>query len=138
MDIALGAALAILGAVVGTLVLELIAGRRWKRQWTEERLRRLRGLRAETAENSVLDTSGSWRKAPFATDAWEEAKGVLADVEPEVEDTIRQAYVRVRAPRSRPRRAEAGGDHPGHPFPGPGRLELGAYRNSRRRVCGHH
>lgn len=97
MEIALGAALALLGTVVGTIVLEWLTGRRLERHFGEERLRKLRGLRAELAENNVLDTSGSWRKAPFATDAWEEAKSVLADLESEVEETIRHAYVRVRA-----------------------------------------
>jgi len=97
MEIVLGAAVALLGAVVGTIVLEWLTGRRLERHFGEERLRKLRGLRAELAENSMLDTSGSWRKAPFATDAWEEAKSVLADLELEVEETIRQSYVRVRA-----------------------------------------
>ena len=97
MEIALGAALAILGTVVGTIVLEWLTGRRLERHFGEERLRKVRGLRAELAENSVLDTSGSWRKAPFATDAWEQAKSVLADLESEVEETVRHAYVRVRA-----------------------------------------
>ena len=97
MEIVLGATVALLGAVVGTIVLEWLTGRRLERHFGEERLRKLRGLRAELAENSMLDTSGSWRKAPFATDAWEEAKSVLADLELEVEETIRQSYVRVRA-----------------------------------------
>jgi hypothetical protein len=97
METALGAALALLGAVVGTIALEWLTGRRMERHLREERLRKLHGLRAEVAENTVVDTAGSWRKAPFATDAWEEAKSVLAEVEPEVEDVIRHAYVRVRA-----------------------------------------
>lgn len=97
MEIVLGAAVALLGAVIGTIVLEWLTGKRLERHFGEERLRKLRGLRAELAENSMLDTSGSWRKAPFATDAWEEAKSVLADLELEVEETIRQSYVRVRA-----------------------------------------
>ncbi|MFQ5880410.1 MAG: hypothetical protein ACE5IZ_09595, partial [Dehalococcoidia bacterium] len=67
MEIALGAAVALLGAVIGTIVLEWLTGRRWERQRAEERLRRLRGLRAEILENTVLDTSGSWLKAPFST-----------------------------------------------------------------------
>ncbi len=100
MEIALGAALAIMGTVIGTIVLEWLTGRRLERHFGEERLRKLRGLRAELAENSVLDTSGSWRKAPFATDAWEEAKSVIADLEVEVEETIRHAYVRVSAPNA--------------------------------------
>ncbi len=100
MEIALGAALAIMGTVIGTIVLEWLTGRRLERHFGEERFRKLRGLRAELAENSVLDTSGSWRNAPFATDAWEEAKSALADLEAEVEQTIRHAYVRVRAPNA--------------------------------------
>ena len=97
MEIAVRAALAILGKVIGTIVLEWLTGRRLERYFGEERLRTLRGLRAELAENRVLDTSGSWRKAPFATDTWGEAKSALADLEAEVEETIRHAYVRVRA-----------------------------------------
>ena len=60
-------------------------------------MRKLRGLRAEMAENAVLETTGSWRKAPFSTDAWEDAKSVISELEPEVEEVVRYAYVRVRA-----------------------------------------
>lgn len=97
MEIALGAAVALLGAVIGTIALEWLTGRRLERHFSRERFQKLRGLRAEMAENTMLDTGGSWRKAPFSTDAWEEAKGVLAELEPEVEEAIRLAYVRVRA-----------------------------------------
>ena len=97
MEIVVGAAVALLGAVVGTIALEWLTGRRLERHFARERFQKLRGLRAEMAENSVLDTGGDWRKAPFSTDAWEEAKGILAELEPEVEEAIRQAYVRVRA-----------------------------------------
>ena len=68
MEIALRAAPAILATVIGTIVLEWLPGRRLERYFAEERLRTLPGLGAELAENRVLDTSGSWRKAPFATD----------------------------------------------------------------------
>jgi hypothetical protein len=97
MEIVLGAAVALLGAVIGTIALEWLTGRRLERHLTEERMRKLRGLRAEMAENTVLDTGGSWRKAPFSTDAWEEGKSVLAELEPEIEEAIRHAYVRVRS-----------------------------------------
>lgn len=87
----------IAGAVIAVIVGEWTTGRRMDRHFREERMRKVRGLRAELAENSVLETKGGWRKAPFVTDAWEEAKSVLTDLEAVVEDTIRQAYVRVRA-----------------------------------------
>ncbi len=79
MEIVVGAAVALLGAVVGTIALEWLTGRRLERHFARERFQKLRGLRAEMAENSVLDTGGDWRKAPFSTDAWEEAKGILAE-----------------------------------------------------------
>jgi hypothetical protein len=96
VEIVLGAAVALLGAVIGTIALEWLTGRRLERHFARERFQKFRGLPAEMAENSVLDTGGGWRKAPSSTDAWEEAKGILAELEPEVEDVIRQAYVRVR------------------------------------------
>ena len=46
MEIALGAAVALLGAVIGTIVLEWLTGRRLERHFGEERFRKLRGLRA--------------------------------------------------------------------------------------------
>ncbi len=97
LGLAIGGTIAALVSYFGAVLLDRRTGKRLERHRREERMRKVRGLRAELAENSVLETTGSWRKAPFATDAGEEAKSVLTDLEPEVEDTVRHAYVRVRA-----------------------------------------
>jgi len=97
METIIGAAIAIVGSIAGSFLLDWLSGRRFQRELKQERIRKLGGLAAELEENSALKPSGPWRKFPFVTDVWEDAKPYLTGLGEEIEWKIRHAYVLVRS-----------------------------------------
>lgn len=93
---AITAAAGIVGAIAGAMLQDRAAQRNAERQALALRGHRLAGLLTEVRENTAVDTEGSWHKGPFATDAWESAKGDLQHLDDTIANLLRHAYMRVR------------------------------------------
>ena len=85
---------------MGAIVLEWLLRRRLERHFGEERLRKLRGFAPPWLRTACSTRAGVGAGQPLAADTSEEAESALADLEAEVEETIRHAYVRVRAEKT--------------------------------------